>query len=449
MTGFYLHPNSEQEIIDTSEEDIIVTNHKGIIVKASKISGRHYGIDPIQLLGRSVYDLEKEGVFSPAITPLVLKKQKKVVLVQTTPDGQKVLITGIPFFNESNEIEYVISYSYEVSELLIIQDYLRELEHEMRIAKEELLFLRKKNLKIDGLVVENRSTRRAYESAGKAAPLDVSVVIYGEHGTGKTTLAKNIHNESARSDNSFIIVDCETIPEVLFEQKLLGVNNEKIGMLSLAHKGTLFLKGIDKLAPHLQSILARILQEKKYSSLYTTETRPLDVRVISSSEIQLNEIPSFQKDLYYMLHVVPIELKPLRERKQDLSRLIPIYLQQYSLKHKKECSLRDDVYNHLLDLYWLDNHHELMNVIERMVVQSTSAMITMEDLPMEYRLPMEQGRYNVELEGSTLPIILERVEKEVLFNAQERYRTTTEIAKYLGISQPTVVRKLQKYGEEI
>jgi transcriptional regulator with PAS, ATPase and Fis domain len=449
MTGFYLHPDSEQEIIDTSEEDIIVTNHKGIIVKASKISGRHYGIDPIQLLGRSVYDLEKEGVFSPAITPLVLKKQKKVVLVQTTPDGQKVLITGIPFFNESNEIEYVISYSYAVSELLIIQDYLRELEHEMRIAKEELLFLRKKNLKIDGLVVENRSTRRAYESAGKAAPLDVSVVIYGEHGTGKTTLAKNIHNESARSDNSFIIVDCETIPEVLFEQKLLGVNNEKIGMLSLAHKGTLFLKGIDKLAPHLQSILARILQEKKYSSLYTTETRPLDVRVISSSEIQLNEIPSFQKDLYYMLHVVPIELKPLRERKQDLSRLIPIYLQQYSLKHKKECSLRDDVYNHLLDLYWLDNHHELMNVIERMVVQSTSAMITMEDLPMEYRLPMEHGRYNVELEGSTLPIILERVEKEVLFNAQERYRTTTEIAKYLGISQPTVVRKLQKYGEEI
>jgi transcriptional regulator with PAS, ATPase and Fis domain len=449
MTGFYLHPNSEQEIIDTSEEDIIVTNHKGIIVKASKISGKHYGIDPIQLLGRSVYELEKEGVFSPAITPLVLKKQKKIVLVQTTPDGRKVLITGIPLFNELNEIEYVISYSYEVSELLIIQDYLKELKHEMKMAKEELTLLRKKNLKIDGLVIENRSTRRAYESAGKAAPLDVSVVIYGEHGTGKTTLAKNIHSESVRNKASFIIVDCETIPEALFEQKLLGVNNEKIGMLSLAHKGTLFLKGIDKLAPHLQSILARILQEKKYSSLYATETRPLDVRVISSSEIQLNEIPSFQKDLYYMLHVVPIELKPLRERKQDLSRLIPIYLQQFSLKHRKECSLRDDVYNHLLDLYWLDNHHELMNVIERMVVQSTTAMITMDDLPMEYRLPMEQGRYNVELEGSSLPIILERVEKEVLFNAQERYRTTTEIAKYLGISQPTVVRKLQKYGEEI
>nr|WP_216667887.1 sigma 54-interacting transcriptional regulator [Sporosarcina jiandibaonis] len=443
-----MHPNSEQEIIDTTEEDIIVTNRKGIIVKASKISGKHYDIDPIQLLGRSVYELEKEGIFSPAITPLVLEKQKKVVLVQATPGGQKVLITGIPVFNESHEIEYVISYSYEVSELLIIQDYLKELEHEMRIAKEELVLLRKKNLKIDGLVVENRSTRRAYESAGKAAPLDVSVVIYGEHGTGKTTLAKHIHKDSPRSDRSFITVDCETIPEALFEQKLLGIKNEKIGMLSLAHKGTLFLKGVDKLAPHLQAILARVLQEKKYSPLYATEEMPLDVRVISSSEVHLNEIPSFQKDLFYMLQIVPIELKPLRERKQDLSYLITSYLQQFSLKHKKECSLRDDVYHHLLDLNWFDNHHELMNVIERLVVQSTSPIITMDDLPIEYRLPAEHGSYNIELEGSSLPIILERVEKEVLINAQERYRTTTEIAKYLGISQPTVVRKLQKYGEE-
>ena len=177
MTGFYLHPNSKQEIIDTTEEDIIVTNHKGIIVKASNISGKHYDIEPTELLGRSVYELEKEGIFSPAITPLVLKKQKKVVLVQTTPSGQRVLITGIPFFNESHEIEYVISYSYEVSELLIIQDYLQDLEHEMMMAKEELILLRKKNLQIDGLVIENRSTRRAYESAGKAAQLDVSVVV--------------------------------------------------------------------------------------------------------------------------------------------------------------------------------------------------------------------------------------------------------------------------------
>ena len=104
MTGLYFHPNMQQEIIDTTEEDIIITNHLGIIVKASEISGRHYGIEPRELLGQSVYDLERDDIFSPAITPLVLKQKKKVVVVQTTPDGQKVLITGIPIFNEVNEI---------------------------------------------------------------------------------------------------------------------------------------------------------------------------------------------------------------------------------------------------------------------------------------------------------------------------------------------------------
>lgn len=447
MAGFYLHPNSEQEIIDTTE-DIIVTNQQGIIIKASRISGRHYDIDPSKLLGQSVYDLESEGIFSPAITPLVLKQKKKVVLVQTTPAGQKILITGIPFFNEINEIEFVISYSYDVSELLIIQNYLSELEHEMMIAKEELLLLRRKQLDTRGLVIENRSTQRAYESAKKAAPLDVAVIIYGEYGVGKTTIAKNIHKKSARNNGPFIIVDCETIPEALFEQKLLGIHHEKAGLLTLAHNGTLFLKGIDKLAPSLQACLAQIFQKKKYCPLYATDELPLEVRLISSSEIQLNELPSFQKDLYYMLHIVPIELKPLRERKQDLSYLIPLFLHRFSLKHRLERTLQDDVYNHLLSLKWPGNHYELMNVIERLFVQSTSIMITMNDLPAEYRPQTDYGKYNVELEEGSLPTILERVEKEVLINAQERYRTTTEIAKFLGISQPTVVRKLQKYSTE-
>lgn len=447
MTGFYLHPNSNQEIIDTTEEDIIVTNHQGIIIKASSISGRHYDIAAAKLLGKSVYDLEFEGIFSPAVTPLVLKQKKKVVVVQTTPAGQKVLITGIPFFNEAREIEFVISYSYEVSELLIIQNYLSELEHEMKLVKEEISLLRKEQLEIEGLIIENRSTRRAYNSAQKAAALDVSVVIYGEHGTGKTTMAKYIHKESRRSNGPFITIDCETIPEALFEQKLVGITDEKIGLLTLANGGTLFLKGIDKLSPHLQAMLAQILHKKKYCPLYAADELSLDVRVVSASEIQLNELTSFQKDLYYILHIVPIELKPLRERKQDLSYLISTHLHHFSLKHKLERTLRDDVYNHLLDLEWPGNHYELMNVIERLVIQSTSAIITMEDLPAEYRPYTEQGQYNVELEGSSLPTILERVEKEVLINAQERYRTTTEIAKFLGISQPTVVRKLQKYTE--
>src|SRR5690606_29710502 len=142
----------EFEIIESTDEDLIVTNRDGVIVQASRISGRHYGVTPESLLGRSVYDLEREEVFVPAITPLVLKEKKKVVLVQDTPNGTRELILGFPLFDEAGEVEYVISYSCEWSELVVIQDYLNELETEMARMKEELSLLRREAAVPEGLV---------------------------------------------------------------------------------------------------------------------------------------------------------------------------------------------------------------------------------------------------------------------------------------------------------
>ncbi|WWS86393.1 sigma 54-interacting transcriptional regulator [Sporosarcina psychrophila] len=452
MTGFFLHPNSKEEIIDSYDEDIIVTNHAGIIVKASQISGRYYGIRAEDLLGKSVYDLEKRGIFSPAITPLVLLQKKKVVVIQATPSGRKALITGVPFFNESGEVEFVLSYSYEVAELLVIQEYMKELENEMSLAKEELSLLRKENLTIDGLTMENRTTRIAYETARNAAALDVSVIFYGEQGTGKTTMAKFIHNESKRKNGPFIEIDCETMPEAMFERELFGGEFEQrvTGLLTLAHEGTLYLKGIDKLSVHLQGKVANVLKERRFTPINATTFFPLDVRLISSAENALTEsiaVKKFHQDLYYMLHIVPIHLKPLRERKEDLSALISIYLSQFSIAHTTTKKLSDDVFNQLLLLDWHGNHGELKNVIERLVVQSTSPIITAKDLPPEYRKKTDDDLSIIHLEGRTLPSILDDVEMKVLRDAQERYRTTTEIAKFLGISQPSVVRKLKKYTD--
>ena len=452
MSGFFLHPNSKEEIIDSYDEDIIVTNHAGFIVKASQISGRHYGIRAEDLLGKSVYDLEEKGIFSPAITPLVLQQKKKVVVIQTTPSGQKALITGMPFFNESGEVEFVLSYSYEVSELLVIQEYMRDLENEMSLAKEELSLLRKENLTIDGLMIESRSTRIAYETARNAATLDVSIVIHGEIGTGKSTMAKVIHNESSRKDGPFIEIDCETIPEAMFERELLGglFEDRETGLLTLSRGGTLYLKGIDKLALHLQVKLVKVLKERSYTPIHSDTELALDVRLISSSETVLAEAvtsKTFHQDLYYLLHIIPIHLKPLRERKEDLSVLISIYLNQFVTTYKSEKRLTDDLFNQLLLLDWPGNHSELKNVMERLVVQSTSSVITVKDLPPEYRKETQDDLSIIHLEGRTLPSILEDVEMKVLRDAQERYRTTTEIAKFLGISQPSVVRKLKKYIE--
>ena len=352
MTGFFLHPNSKEEIIDSYDEDIIVTNHAGIIVKASQISGRYYGIRAEELLGKSVYELEKGGIFSPAITPLVLLQKKKVVVIQATPSGRKALITGMPFFNESGEVEFVLSYSYEVAELLVIQEYMKELENEMSLAKEELSLLRKENLTIDGLTIENRTTRIAYETARMR-----------QHSMFLSSFTGNKEPEKRQWQSSFITKASGTMDPSLKStakqclKRCLNVNcsveteQRETGLLTLANGGTLYLKGIDKLSVRLQGKVANVLKERKYTPINVATAFPLDVRLISSAENALTEAVSdktFHQDLYYMLHIVPIHLKPLRDRKEDLSALISIYLSQFSITHTTTKKLSDDVFNQLL-----------------------------------------------------------------------------------------------------
>src|SRR5690554_1396108 len=151
MHRHMLVPDAKEEVMAMHDEDIIITNREGRIIKVTELSGRHYGVAPQALLGRSIYELESEGVFTPAVTPLVIERKKKLVLVQETATGKKMLITGMPVFDEQREVEYVISYSYEVSELMVMKEYLETLESEMDRVKGELAHLRGRQLSIDGV----------------------------------------------------------------------------------------------------------------------------------------------------------------------------------------------------------------------------------------------------------------------------------------------------------
>ncbi|KIL45804.1 sigma 54-interacting transcriptional regulator [Jeotgalibacillus soli] len=433
----YLLTNADEEIIDTYDEDIIVTNRDGNVIKVTQISGIHYGMSPSELLGQSVYVLEKRGIFSPAITPLVLKKMKKVVTIQTTPNGQKVLITGIPLFNDENEVEFVISYSYDVSELIVIQEYLKELETEMSKVKEELTLLREQHLTVDGFIMESRSSQQLMKTVQKMAPLDAPVVIQGESGVGKSTLAKVIHQNSSRKEAAFIVVNCGTIPDAVFDIAFTGETRQKAaGYFALAKGGTLVLKEIDQLSLASQATLTRLLKEYN------------DFRVIATSEQSLEEAvmnKSFREELFYTLHIVSLHIMPLRKRAEDLGEAITYYVQLFQKKYHVHRKLSDELYLHLLQLEWRGNFREVKNVLERSFIECDGTEITSENLPIIYR-PQKEEQMDIDLEGHSLPLILEHVEKKVLHNAQKRYRTTTEMAKVLGISQPSVVRKLQKYS---
>lgn len=433
MNTLFLLPNTDEEIIDTYDEDIIVTTKEGRIIKVSPLSGEAYGVAPEELLGKSVYDLEAEGIFSPAITPLVLKKKKKVVLRQNTPSGRKVLITGIPLFNDSGEVEFVVSYSYDMSQLMVMKEYLENLESEMSKVKGELAHLRNQQLYIKGCVMESLSSSRALQTAIKMAQLEVPVVIQGEPGTGKTALAKFIHSQSNRRDAAFIEVNCSAIPESVFDISFTGLDGD--GYISLAAGGTLVLNELDRLSAASQAALFKILQQPHTARIIAISNTPIEEAVTAGH---------FREDLFYSLHLASIELKPLRERPEDLGQAISRFLEELNENYHTQKAVSADLYFHLLQLPWKGNFRELRNVLERSFIESESALIILDDLPITYQ-PDSDERIGLELDGQTLPHILESVEKKVLLNAQKRYRTTTEMANILGISQPSVVRKLKKY----
>ncbi|WP_025783599.1 sigma 54-interacting transcriptional regulator [Sporosarcina sp. D27] len=453
MAQFHLTPNSIQEVLETHDEDVIVTNHEGIIMKATRISGHRYGLEAEDLIGKSVYELEKEGIFTPAVTPLVLKQKKKIVTIQKTASGSKILITGMPFFNYNGDVDYVISYSYDVSELLVIQDYMKEIEYEMAKVQEEVQHLRRQMFTASEYIMRSKCTQEAFSTARRVASLDVPVVLYGELGTGKTTIAKEMHKESMRSNGPFIEFDCATIPESIFLKELVGEQSSDTitvpGLLSIAEGGTFFLKNVDRMSLHLQAKVAKIFKEERFQPLGCEFSIPLHVRIICSSETDLQRAVSEKKflgELYYLLNIVPITLKPLRDRIEDVSALISHFLQTFSAKYKTEKMMTDLVFTQLLQLEWRGNIQELRHVIERLVVHSVGEVIDTHDLPHEYRLP-EDDFSDFTLVGETLPVILEQVEMQILNRAKKRYKTTTEMARILGISQPSVVRKLKKYTQ--
>ena len=294
----------------------------------------------------------------------------------------------------------------------------------------------------------------ALNKARQVAPLNATVLILGETGTGKELLAKAVHNLSQRKDNAFITVNCAALPTQLIESELFGHEkgsftgaiNQKIGKFEVADQGTIFLDEIGELPLEIQAKLLRVLQEKEFERLGGKTTIFSDVRIIAATNRNLEkevEHGKFRADLFFRLNVFPIVVPPLRERKEDIPILVKAFVDKYSKKVGRETkSIKRNDLEMLVKYNWPGNIRELEHFIERAIIISEGSTLNFEKL-------LDGNLQNEEHNWKTFKTLVE-IEKEHIISALKiangKITGDKSAAQLLGINGKTLGSKMKKFG---
>jgi two-component system, NtrC family, response regulator AlgB len=298
------------------------------------------------------------------------------------------------------------------------------------------------------------AVQKAFEVAVKVAAMPVTALLLGESGTGKSILARYIHENSPQRDNLFVTVSCPSLSRELLESELFGHTKgsftgavgETWGKVASAEGGTLFLDEIGELPLEIQPKLLRLLQEKEYERVGEAKSRRANVRVIVATNRDLEQAVKesrFREDLYYRVKVVPIRLPALRERRADLMRIAGGYVAFCNVQCRKRITgFSPEAEQALLRYDWPGNLRELRNVVERAVILSEGDQIELMDLPEELNHLLEGQNSNVQLGGD---FTLQELEHEHIRRVIRRVKRRSKAAQILGIDPITLYRKRKRY----
>jgi formate hydrogenlyase transcriptional activator len=276
---------------------------------------------------------------------------------------------------------------------------------------------------VEDIVGKSRALRETLSKAEVVAGTDATVLLMGETGTGKELIARLIHNLSSRRDHTFVKLNCAAVPSGLMESELFGHERgaftgavaTKVGRFELAHRGSLFLDEVGDIALDLQPKLLRVLQEKEFERLGSTRTLKVDARLIAATNRDLSQMVAsgeFREDLYYRLAVFPIQLPPLRERREDIPTLVEYFVARYARRMKKRIKeIPTQALEAMTEWTWPGNIRELQNIIERAVILTTGECL---EVPLEELKPPRTGRTSTDAARS---LNLREVEREAILEA--------------------------------
>jgi DNA-binding NtrC family response regulator len=363
---------------------------------------------------------------------------------------------------------HFISKPYAAEELLSLvekalekQFLLREAE-ELRVKTEQLERRLEMAEARPTLIFKSKSMQEIDELINAMAPSDANALIVGESGVGKEVIANAIHARSRRAEKPMVKLNCAAFPQTMIEGELFGyvkgaftgAMQDFPGMIAAADSGTLFLDEISDMPAELQTRFLRVLQEREYRPLGSTQTMKADFRAVASTNRPIAQALSesrLRSDLYYRLNTFQIEVPPLRKRKQDIPPLIAAFVRQFAQQlGKPEPDISPEAFQKLLDYSWPGNVRELQNAIEYAVVLARQGMIGVKELPTEIQLP--PALQQAEIAGLPRAGVqtLDDVERTAIIQAlAECHGNKKKAAELLGIQRPTLYNKMKRYAIEL
>jgi DNA-binding NtrC family response regulator len=435
----------------------LLLSHSGYQVQ-SAVTGE----EALEIMEKSPFEIIITDLFLPGVSGIDILKRVK----EDSPYTSVILITGNASAETAVEamkegaFDYITKpFNFEKLKVIVA----KAVEKSRLVA--ENLYLRQQlrgKYKFDNIIGNSLPMQQVFSRLERIVNTESTILILGESGTGKELVAKAIHYNSPRKDKPFVAINCGAIPADLLESELFGhakgaftgAVSEKAGKFEAADKGTIFLDEIGTMPMHLQMKLLRVLQEQEIERIGTTRKVKLNVRVVSATNADLEDQVKkgqFREDLYYRLNVIPIQLPPLRERREDIALLARNFLQKFCQEMDRSLmSISPAAMTALENYAWPGNVRELENLIERTVALTDNEIIEPQDLPpyigeASDADPTLASAPRITESGVNMPKIIGNIERTMIQQALELSNgVKARAANLLSINRTTLVEKIKR-----
>ncbi len=439
-------------ILDNIYNGIMVTDAKGYVTHFNKPYGQFLGLDPEKQIGKHCTD-----VIENTRMHIVAKTGKPEINQSHRIKGQNMVVQRIPIWKDGKVIAVFGQVMFkDIKDVSKLANKLSMLESKVKLYEEELITLRSTRYTFDSIIGTSQAIGILKKEALSAATNQFPVLITGDSGTGKELFAQAIHHASPRKLYPFVRINCSAIPKDLLESELFGYekgaftgakSEGKPGKFEIANHGTVFLDEIGDLPLEMQPKLLRVVEEKEFERVGGTQVIRSDFRLIAATNQNLEDMLSdgrFRKDLFYRLNVIPLNIPPLRERKNDIIPLARHFMQQmaqeaaiYEIKMGPEAEKAFKRHD------WPGNVRELLNVLERILSSIETDTIRLVDLPFYLHRTQKKSPQQ---DHTSIKEVQALAEKEAIrYALKESNNNKVKAAKILGIHRTLLYKKMKKY----